>query len=131
MDDDTRTVDDALIRRIDAAIGSAGVSREAVEFDWPQCHRKNCPHRHGRPDAAFMTMKIQIMDAVRSELRWETTTRPDVADDNDSPEEAAAVTLAVLLGRYNVHDAGTYIKAAQLIVEAYPGLVPVLAGEAS
>lgn len=122
-------IDGALVRRIEAAIGNAGVSRAAVEFDWPECHRKNCQGRHGSPDSAFATMKIQVMQAVRLELNYHTTTRPDVAESGDSPEEIAIYTLATLLNRYNVHDAGTFVKAARLIVEAYPALVPVLGVE--
>lgn len=123
------SVDAALVRRIEAAIGNAGVSRVAVEFDWPECHRKNCPHRHGSPDSAFATMKIQVMQEVRNELNYHTTTRPDVAQPGDSPEEIAIYTLAALLHRYNVHDAGTFLQGARLIVEAYPAIVLALGAE--
>lgn len=121
-----RTVDEPLIRRIEAAISDAGVSRSAVEFDWPECHRKGCQGRHGSVDSAFSTMKIQVMRAVRAELQHELTTRPDFSDPGDTAEQTAVYTLATLLNRYNVHDAGTFVNAAQLIVDAYPELVPAL-----
>jgi hypothetical protein len=119
-------VDETLIRRIEAAISDASVSRSAVEFDWPECHRKGCQGRHGNVDSAFTTMKIQVMRAVRNELMHELTTRPDIAEPGDTPEQNAVYTLAALLTRYNVHDAGTFVKAAQLIVDAYPAFIPVL-----
>lgn len=119
---------EALQRRVLAAIWAADVSREAIEFDWPECHRPRCAGRHGSPDSAFGLMKSRIAGAVEDELRFRMLTRPDVAVDGDSPEDAAALTLAVLLARYQVRDAGTFAKAARLIVDAYPGLVPVLAG---
>lgn len=122
----SRTVDDALIRRIEGAVSDAKVSRSAVEFDWPECHAKRCNGRHGDVDAAFGTMKIQIMRAIRSELQHELTTRPDIAEPGDTQEQNAIYTLAVLMDRYNVANAGTYVKAAQLIVDAYPELIPVL-----
>lgn len=125
-----RVVDDAMIRRIEAAVSDANVSRSAVEFDWPECHRKGCQGRHGSVDSAFTTMKIQVMRSVRNELEFETTTRPDIAERGDSREQTAVYTLATLLNRYNVHDAGTFVKAAQLIVDAYPALADVL-GEAA
>jgi hypothetical protein len=117
----------ALIRRVEAAIADAGVSRSAVQHDWPDCHRKNCQYRHPDPDSAFTTMKLQIMRAVRDELQARSTTRPDVADDDDSPEQVAVYTLATLLHRYHVNSAGTFVKAAQLIVDAYPQIIPALA----
>lgn len=122
----SRTVDEALIRRVEAAVSDASVSRSAVEFDWPECHRKGCQHRHGNVDSAFTTMKIQVMRAVRSELAHEVTTRPDIAEAGDTQEQNAVYTLAVLLSRYKVHDAGTFVNAAQLIVDAYPALIPAL-----
>lgn len=124
----SREVDEALIDRIIAAVDGAGVSREAVEFEWPECHKPKCQHRHGSPDVAMGHMKHQIIEAVKLELQYETTTRPDVSVDGDTPEQAAAFTLGVLLGRYRVAKTGTYARAARLIVDAYPGIVPVLAG---
>lgn len=126
MTEENRTIDDALIRRIEAAISAAAVSRSAVEFDWPECHRKGCQGRHGDVDSAFGTMKIQIMRAVRSELMHEMTTRPDIYQGGDTQEQTAIYVLATLLSRYNVRETSTFVKAAQLIVEAYPGLIPVL-----
>lgn len=122
----SRAVDEALIRRIEAAVSVASVSRSAVEFEWPECHRKGCAGRHGSVDSAFSIMKIQVMRAVRSELMHEVTTRPDIAEQGDTPEQNAVYTLATLLSRYKVHDAGTFVKAAQLIIDAYPELIPAL-----
>lgn len=121
----SRTVDEPLIRRIEAAIANASVRRSAVEFDWPECHAKRCAGRHGSVDSAFSTMKSQVMDAVRSELMHEMTTRPDISEPGDTPEQNAVYTLATLMKRYNVHDAGTFVKAAQLMVDAYPALATV------
>ena len=121
-----REVSEQLIRRIEAAVSDAKVSRSAVEFDWPECHAKRCNGRHGDVDAAFGTMKIQIMRAIRAELQHELTTRPDIAEPGDSQEQNAVYTLAILMDRYNVSKTSTYVKAAQLIVDAYPELIPVL-----
>ncbi|MEW1990740.1 hypothetical protein [Microbacterium sp. NPDC078849] len=126
----SREVNDALIDRIVAAVAGAGVSRAIVEHDWPECHKAKCQARHGDPDTAMWHMKHQIIEAVKLELRYEATTRPDVAVDGDTPEEAAALTLGVLLHRYRPEVSGTYAKAAQLIVDAYPEIVPALAGGA-
>lgn len=126
MSEVSRTVDEALIRRIEAAISAASVRRSAVEFDWPECHAKRCSHRHGDVDSAFGTMKHSIMQAIRGELMTEATTRPDIAEDGDTAEQTAVYTLAVLMDRYNVSKTSTYVKAAQLIVDAYPALVGVL-----
>ena len=123
----SREVDEALIRRIEAAVAAAAVRRSAVEFDWPECHKPKCPHRHGNVDQAFGTMKHRVMDEVRSELMHEVTTRPDIALDGDTPELTAVYTLATLMDRYNVSKTSTYVKAAQLIIDAYPELIPALA----
>ena len=71
-------------------------------------------------------MQHAIVDAIKLELWAHATTRPDVAMDGDSPEDQAVYTLAALLNRYNVHHAGTFVRAARLIVEAYPALVDAL-----
>lgn len=123
----SRVVDEALIRRIEATIGAATVSRSAVEFEWPECHRKGCQGRHGNADQAFGIMKRKIMDEVRSELMCEVTTRPDIGEDGDAPEQVAVYTLAVLMDRYHVNKTSTYVNAAQLIVDAYPAIIPALA----
>lgn len=125
----SRTIDEATIRRVEAAISDAAVRRSAVEFDWPDCHRKNCQRRHGDVDSAFTTMKSQIMQAVRDELAFELTTRPDMSEPDDTPEQTAVLNLAVLLGRYNVHRTSTFVNAAQLIIDAYPALIPALVSE--
>lgn len=122
----SRAIDEPLIRRVEAAVFDANVSRSAVEFEWPECHRKGCQHRHGNVDSAFGIMKTQVVRAIRSELMHEVTTRPDIAEDGDTQEQNAVYTLATLLSRYKVRDAGTFVKAAQLIVDAYPDLIPVL-----
>lgn len=124
----SREVDEALIDRIIAAVDGAGVSREAVEFEWPECHKPKCQHRHGSPDIAMGYMKHQIIEAVNLELRYEATTRPDVSVGGDTPEQTAALALGVLLHRYRPEVAGTYAKTAQLIVDAYPEIIPALAG---
>lgn len=128
---EAREVDDALIRRIVAAAADAGVSRAGVELEWPECHKPKCQHRHGSPDIAMGYMKHQIIQAIESELRFEATTRPDLSHPGDTPEEAAAFTLGVLMSRYRVAKTGTYAKAARLIVEAYPELVPALSASAA
>lgn len=114
-------------RRVIAAIHDAGVNRFEVELEWPECHARKCQERHGDPRQAFAMMKHQIVEAVQAELRFYTTTRPSVSDPEDSPEEAAAITLAVLLRRYNVDDAGTWARAGRLLIDAYPALIPALA----
>lgn len=126
---ETRVIDEALIRRIEVTIGAATVSRSAVEFEWPECHRKGCQGRHGSVDQAFGIMKRKIMDEVRSELMCEVTTRPDIGEDGDTPEQVAVYTLTVLMDRYNVNKTSTYVKAAQLMVDAYPALIQALAEE--
>ena len=130
MSESSRAVNESLIRRVEAAISSATVRRSAVEFDWPECHAKRCSHRHGDVDAAFGTMKYSIMQAVRGELMHEVTTRPDIAEDGDTPAQTAVYTLAHLMHTYRVSKTSTYVKAAQLIVDAYPALIPAL-GETS
>lgn len=123
----SREVDEALIRRIEATIGAATVSRSAVEFEWPECHRKGCAGRHGSVDQAFGIMKHRIMEDLRTELMCEATTRPDMSQDGDTPEQVAVYTLAILMDRYNVNKTSTYVNAAQLIVDAYPAIIPALA----
>ena len=112
--------------RVQTAIYAAVVSRAAIEHEWPECHRKGCQGRHGSPDAAFGMMKAQIAESVHLELAYRTLTQPDVSEDDDDPADRATLTLAVLLGRYASH-APTYVKAAQLIIDAYPAFVDVLA----
>ena len=119
----SREVDEALIRRIEAAIHSATVQRSLIDFDWPECHRKNCGNRHGNADYAFGNMKAQIISALRSELLSESVTRPDVTEDGETPEQDAVLTLATLLHTYRPEKTSTYVKAAQLMVDAYPALI--------
>lgn len=119
----------ALMGRLWAAADVAGVSREAVEFEWPECHKEKCNARHGSPDTAMLYMKLAIMAEVEREVRYRGTSRPEHAPDTDSPHQAAAFHLAILLRTHNVHDAGTFIRAAERIVEAYPELVPVFSAK--
>lgn len=126
-----RKVDEALMDRIIAAVDEAGVSRAAVEGEWPECHKPRCQGHHGSPDVAMSYMKHQIIEAVKLELRYEATTRPDVSRTGDTPEQTAAFTLGVLLHQYRPDVTGTYAKAAQLIVDAYPGIIPALSGVVS
>lgn len=126
--DTDRQISEPLRRRIRAAALTATVSRSAVDFEWPECHATKCQRNHGSTDRAMGLMAHAITEAIDNELRFETTTHPDVTEDDDTPEETAVLALATLLHRYNVHDAGTYARAARLIVEAYPALVEVLGG---
>ncbi|WIA96427.1 hypothetical protein [Curtobacterium sp. MCBA15_004] len=109
-----------MLRRIDAAIDSAGVSRAEVYLELPECHKNKCQARHPDGTAALGLMKRQISASIHSELLYRTTTRPDLGV-NAEPD-AAAITLAHLLRTYNVHDTGTYIRAAELLIEAYPAI---------
>lgn len=118
---------DVLQRRVVAAIVAADVNRFEVEFEWPECHKPKCQGRHRSPDQAFALMKDRIIEAVQDELRFHTTTRFDGTSYTDSPEDAAVFALGVILARYNVHDAGTWARAARLIIDAYPAMIPVLA----
>ena len=115
-----------FIRRVTAAIESASARRSLIEFDWPECHRKNCNFRHEDVDHAFHEMKTQIIESVRAELGYEATTRPDAAQDGDSPEQTAVLTLASLLHTYRPERTSTYVNAAQLIVDAYPQIIQAL-----
>lgn len=119
----------ALLGRLWAAADNAGVSREAVEFEWPECHKPKCQSSHGLPDVAMSYMKRAIMAEIEAELCYRVTSRPDDrAPETDTPERAAAFHLAILLRNHNVRDEGTFIRAAERIVEAYPELVPVFSG---
>lgn len=124
-------ISEALQRRIRAAAHAASVNRFEVEFDWPECHKPRCPHQHGEPERALGLMQHAVIESIERELRFETVTRPDRSCDGDSPEDTAVYTLASLLNTYNVHHAGTFVKAARLLLDAYPSLVPALAAERS
>lgn len=117
---------DTLILRLKEAVFEAGVSRGAVETTWAECHKPRCGCQHGRPEDAFLMMKQQIAESIEKELRWRALTKPNVTEPEDTPQQNAVWTLAALLGRYNVHDAGTFVKAARLIVDAYPAIIPAL-----
>lgn len=119
----------SLVGRIWAAADNAGVSRAVVELEWPECHKPKCQARHGSPDTAMLYLKQAIVREIESELRHRVTSRPDdIAPESDADAQAAALHLAVLLRTHNVHDAGTFIRAAERMVEAFPELVPVFAG---
>lgn len=126
MTTNEREISDALQRRIGAAAHAAAVNRFEVEFEWPECHKPRCPHRHGEPERALGLMQHAVIESIENELRFENVTRPDCSDVGDSPEDTAAYTLATLLNTYNVHHAGTFVEAARLLLDAYPGLVPAL-----
>lgn len=121
---------DVIQRRVIAAIVAADVNRFEVEFEWPECHKPRCQGSHGRPESAFALMKHRIIEAVQDELRFHATTRVDGTSYTDSPEDAAVFALGVLLSRYNVHDTGTWARAARLIIDAYPALISALSGSA-
>lgn len=57
--------------RVEKAIYATTVSRSAIDFEWPECHRKGCPGRHGDPDEAFRIFARQIADSVRRALTSE------------------------------------------------------------
>lgn len=130
MSESQREVSESLLRRIEAAIDDASARRSLIEADWPECHRKNCGYRHGDADTAFANMKAQIFRSVRDELLYEMTTRPDMSEEGDTPEQAAVYALAILMDRYNVHRTSTFVNAAQLMVDAYPKLIDALTDNA-
>jgi hypothetical protein len=68
--------------RIKAAIYAASVSRSAVEFMWPECHKPRCnSHHHDSPDEAFGLMTDRIADSVYVELLCKAVTEPDLGDE--------------------------------------------------
>ena len=110
--------------RVFAAIWNADVGRSALAEDWPTCHKKGCQGSHPLPEHAFTTMKIRIVQSVEAEINYRTTTRPDVADPDESANDIAVYTLAALLSKYRLND--TWVKTARLIIDAYPGFVDAL-----
>ena len=50
------------------AVYEATVSRSAIEFEWPECHRAKCQHQHGDPDEAFRIMVHRIAEQVQTQL---------------------------------------------------------------
>lgn len=123
-----REVSHALIRRIEAAAFAAAANRFEVEFaGWPECHKRGCKEWHPDPRQAMGLLQHAIVSAIGDELRFEMTTRAPRYEE-DSEREAAWFALATLMNRYNVRHAGTFRRAAELIVDAYPALVPALAG---
>ncbi len=117
---------DTLENRIVITVLAAGVSRAAVEFEWPECHKNRCQGKHGSVDAALGIMKHSIVDAIKAELRARATSAPDVAEDSDSPSEAAKYTLAALLSTF-ARAGATHVASAALMLDAYPDLATVLA----
>lgn len=73
-----------LLSRIKQAIYATTVSRAIVMPEWPECHRKNCQHRHPTPDSAFASMLARVSETVEMELLYRTVTDPDVGDDDSS-----------------------------------------------
>lgn len=114
--------------RVEVAIFDAKANRFEVDLEWPECHKNKCQAYHGNPSAAFGIMAHAIANSVESEMRNRAITQPDVSDyDTDGyPVALATFTLAALLRTY-AKDAPTYVKAAQLIIDAYPAFVDVLA----
>lgn len=116
------SVDAALVRRIEAAIFATRVHRAAAEFDWPECHKRNCQARHGSTDEAFSIFARQVAESVRSEILAESTTRPDVwVGDDEDPAHVAVYALATLMANL-VRKTGTHVRAAALLIDAYPAL---------
>ena len=120
---------DALIERVVATVYATPVSREVVAYEWPECHKRNCQARHGSPDAAYGHMKAALSAALRAELSSRATSRPDVADDGDSPADVALYTMSWLLATYKPERTSTYVEAARLILDAYPDMIPALSKE--
>lgn len=119
-DSNMHSITPQQMRRIDAAIEAAGVSRAEMHLTLPECHKRKCQSRHPEGDEALGMMKRQIRESIQSEMLYRTVTRPDLGV-QDEPD-AAALTLAHLLSTYNVHDSGTYIRAAEMLIEAYPAI---------
>lgn len=67
--------------RIRQAIYATTISREAVEFEWPDCHRKNCGHRHGNPNEAFRHIIDKVAETVYVELLCRNISDPPAEDD--------------------------------------------------
>ena len=122
-----RQIDEAIIQRVEATIERAAAVRSLIEHNWPECHIRNCKRQHADADIAFHEMKTAILSAVRAELAYELTTRPDVANDNETPRETAQRTLAALLHTYRADKTSTYMRAANLMIDAYPELIQVFA----
>jgi len=117
-----------VAERIRSAIYATDVSRAVVEHEWPECHAKRCQGSHPNPDMAFSIMKGRIAESVFDELAYRATSRPVFfAHDGMTPRESAEATLAVLMDTY-FDKTGRFIRAAEMIVEAYPELVGVLNG---
>lgn len=131
MSIDQRQIDETTIQRIEVAIETATARRSIIEFDWPECHRQKCAATHGDVDIAFHEMKTAIINAVRAELAYEATTRPDVSIYTGTKREAAELTMATLLHAYRANKTSTYMRAANLMIDAYPELIQVFAPKAT
>lgn len=121
--------DSAVLDRVIATVYATPVSREVVDYEWPECHKRNCQAQHGSPEAAYGHMKAALSAALRAELSLRATSRPDVAEDGDSPSDVALYTLAWLLATYKPERTSTYVEAARLILDAYPNMIPALSEE--
>ncbi len=60
------------VRRIAReAVYSTTISRSAVEFEWPECHKAKCQGQHGSADDAFHIMASQIAENVETAFLME------------------------------------------------------------
>jgi hypothetical protein len=117
----------AELSRVLQAVHDTSVSREAVEFEWPECHKPRCQGSHGSPDRAMGIVLHKVSENITNEMLYRLTTRADVAEADADPDEQAAQNFAVLLTRYTPEKHNTYIQAARALMEAYPALVDVFA----
>lgn len=120
-----RSVSPSVLRRIDAAIEATSIRRAELYLEMPECHKNKCQGYHPDGASALGLMERQIRDSIYSELGYETTTRPDLGVDEEP--DSAVIVLAHLLSTYNVHDASTFVKAARLLIDAYPGIATAIA----
>lgn len=64
--------------RIEKAIDATVLSRASVEWQFPECHRKSCPHgNHGDPWFVLRLFVAAVKESVRTELLCEAVTNPD------------------------------------------------------
>ncbi|OHU47245.1 hypothetical protein BKG82_26690 [Mycobacteroides chelonae] len=69
--------DMALWPRIRQAIYATAVSRAAVEWRFPRCHKKNCGDDHGDVDFVVQMVLDSAADAVLKELLCRAVSEPD------------------------------------------------------
>lgn len=119
------SADNAIAERVISAIYAAGVHRAVINEVWPECHRAKCQHRHPTPDEAFSMMKHQIAEMIKLELGYRRVSRPEFDGSDYTATEQAEITLGVLMDTYFTKS-GRFIRAAEMILEAYPEMVAVL-----